>query len=344
MNAPAYEMLWDCRFCGQRKLLGLTHRHCPNCGAQQDANARYFPPDSERIAVQDHVYVGADIVCRYCNNATSRAAKHCGTCGAPLEEGGAVAQRADQLLAAGAGYAGQTAADAQRELSGASAPVAPPLKKKSYLGCFVAAGVVLLLVIGSVLALVLWKKDDALTVSGHTWKRTISVDTFGPVHDSSWCDALPAGAGSVSRHREQRSSKQVPDGQSCSTRKVDNGDGTFHEKQECTPKFKSEPVYDDKCDYTIERWHLARTELAQGSGVSGVHWPDLKLARTGACVGCEREGTRSETYSVSYKDADGQTYGCDFPQSRWGEFSDGSRWSGEVRRLTSTLDCDSLKK
>ena len=29
-----YEMLWDCAFCGTQKLLGLQHRHCPSCGAE----------------------------------------------------------------------------------------------------------------------------------------------------------------------------------------------------------------------------------------------------------------------------------------------------------------------
>ena len=28
-----YEMMWDCPYCGTKHLLGLTHRHCPNCGA-----------------------------------------------------------------------------------------------------------------------------------------------------------------------------------------------------------------------------------------------------------------------------------------------------------------------
>jgi hypothetical protein len=136
----------------------------------------------------------------------------------------------------------------------------------------------------------------------------------------------------------------VPDGETCTTRKVDNGDGTFHEKQDCHTKYKKEPVYDDKCDYMIERWHLARTALAEGTGTSGVRWPDSKLARPGACLGCEREGARSETYSVAFKDAENSSYSCDFPQSRWSELSDGSRWTGEVRRLTDSLDCDSLKK
>jgi hypothetical protein len=93
MNELVYEMVWDCRYCGAKKLLGLTHRHCPNCGAQQDPNARYFPADHEKVAVQNHEFVGADVQCRYCGGASSKRAHNCGQCGAPLVEGAAVQPR-----------------------------------------------------------------------------------------------------------------------------------------------------------------------------------------------------------------------------------------------------------
>src|SRR5258708_4607424 len=100
MAELVYEMVWDCRYCGAKKLLGLTHRHCPNCGAQQDPNARSFPADHEKVAVQNHEYVGADIKCRYCGGPSSRRARNCGQCGAPLAEGAAVdTQAAPQPLA-----------------------------------------------------------------------------------------------------------------------------------------------------------------------------------------------------------------------------------------------------
>ncbi len=57
---PVYEMLWDCRHCGSKKLLGLTHRHRPQCGAPQNPSERYFPSEDEKVAVQNHVYYGAD--------------------------------------------------------------------------------------------------------------------------------------------------------------------------------------------------------------------------------------------------------------------------------------------
>src|SRR5215813_11562089 len=83
-GAKVYEMQWDCRFCGTKKLLGKTHRFCPNCGGQQDPTWRYFPSDAEKVAVQDHVYVGADRICPACKTLNSANAEFCGNCGSPM--------------------------------------------------------------------------------------------------------------------------------------------------------------------------------------------------------------------------------------------------------------------
>src|SRR5450755_2137157 len=313
MPGPVYEMLWDCKFCGQKKLLGLSHRHCPNCGAQQDANARYFPPDDERVAVQDHRFVGADIVCHYCSAASGRAAHNCGNCGAPLAEGQGVQRRHDPALVVGAT---RTPSFAPRKGFG--------------VGLLVALVLGVLLLCGVLSSLLFFKREAAFSVVRDEWSRTVNVEAFSPVSDSAWCDQLPAGASDVRRHREQRTTKQVPSGEDCHSHKVDNGDGTFHEQQDCTPKFKEEPVLDDKCDFQITRWHAARTAKAQGSDAANVKWPDTQLTRPGTCAGCEREGARSETYTVVFQDPKAETFRCDFAQQKWSAFAVGSKWSGAV--------------
>ena len=35
---------------------------------------------------------------------------------------------------------------------------------------------------------------------------------------------------------------------------------------ECTTRYRSEPVYDDWCDYDIDRWVVVRTPTNSGSG------------------------------------------------------------------------------
>jgi hypothetical protein len=314
-------MLWDCKYCGQTKLLGLTHRFCAKCGAPQDASKRYFPPDDEKVAVQDHPFVGADLQCPACHAWNGRAAAHCTNCGGPLAQGASA-----PLVAApgGATFA---------------APAPPPKKSTSPIP-FVVLGV-LVLVVGLVATLLLWKKGGAFEVAARTWERTIDVERFGPVHRSAWCDEMPAGTRSVSHHMEQRSSRKIPDGQTCTKKKKDNGDGTYKEITECAPKYKDEPVMGDKCDFDVDEWKTARSVSASGGAKDEPKWPALDLHP----VPREREGARREKYTVTLRDvAAGKTHTCNFDQpARWSGLKDGARYEGKMGALTGMLDCDSLQ-
>ncbi len=226
--------------------------------------------------------------------------------------------------------------------------MAPPAPKKSVASKLLAVGClgIVVVAIGIALLMIFWKRDAAFQVASHEWKREIVVERFGPVKDSAWCDELPSGAQGVSRHKAQRSTKKVPDGQDCHTKKVDRGNGTYVEKQECKPKYKETPVYDDKCDFTLNRWEKARTASASGSSVTPApSWPATSLARTGQCVGCEREGTRTETYTVHFRTPDkSDTADCTFKDAgKWASYKDGSKWKGSVSAIGGVLSCDSLK-
>jgi hypothetical protein len=323
MSEPVYEMVWDCGYCGAQKLLGLTHRHCPNCGAAQDPNARYFPADSERVAVRDHTFVGADVKCRYCAAASSKRAQHCGNCGAPLAEGAQVQQQPDTSAAI--------------SLS-STRPTTPP----PWPAWKIVLPITALLLVGVTVVLLVWKKDQRLTVAAHTWRRSVTVERFGPVAESAWCDELPSGANDVTRRREQRGTKQVPDGEDCRARKKDRGDGTYAEERECTPRFKQEPVYEEKCAFTIVKWKRARQEVAEGTQ-GAPRWPAVTLARAGCnSPGCEREAGRDETYTVVFRDAAGEEYRCNFDEKSWARYADGDRYSGKLRAVVGSLDCSTL--
>jgi hypothetical protein len=190
------------------------------------------------------------------------------------------------------------------------------------------------------------KKQGGFEVVGHTWKREIAIERFGAVSDSAWCDGMPADARGVHRTREVRSHERVPDGEDCHTRKVDNGNGTFVEKRECSPKYRDEPVYSERCQFTVDRWKPSRSATQQGSSVAEAPtWPNPGISRTGSCQGCEREGGRSETYTVVFRDAKGASeHTCDFDQQKWASFADGSSWKGEVHLLGNALVCDSLRQ
>jgi hypothetical protein len=350
-DVGTYEMLWDCPYCGTPKLLGLTHRHCPNCGGAQDPGRRYYPSDADKVAVQDHVYAGADKVCAACGSPSGGRAEFCGNCGGPLAGAKEAAGRGDQVAAMGQAFAGESIRDVQAEerarrqaLADAAAGKQPTKKMSRGLRIALVVGGIVLLLVVVVLVLLLWKREVQLTLDAMSWKRTIDVERFEGVSDSEWCDRMPSQAYGVSRRREVREHKKVPDGEECTTRRVDNKDGTFKEKQECTPKYREEPVYADKCHFTIDKWHTVRTEESSGRAKSPApSWPSPSLARTGQCKGCEREGPRKATYTLHLVDTAGsKTHECDVDEAKWNAAEPGSKWIAEVGVVTSSLDCDSI--
>lgn len=333
MNDKTYEMLWDCEYCGSRKLLGKTHRHCPECGGMQNPDKRYFPKEEEKVAVEDHEYVGADLRCGACAAPNSAKAKFCCDCGAPLGD----APQVDVVADTGGDHpVGKT-----EKPAGAGSSTSGSGKKKALwavLGALIL-GVVALIGVG-----VFWTETVAITATGHSWKREIKVENLGPRRKSDWCDRKPADAYSVSRTRDVRSHRDVPDGETCTTKRVDNRDGTFTERQECSPKYRKEPVYDEKCHFTVDRWEYARSLVASGKSLTqSPAWPAVQLAKTGTSLGSEREGSRVETYTVQLADPKGETFECDLPQGRWGGIALGSKWSGDTSVLTGTLDCSTLQ-
>ena len=240
--------------------------------------------------------------------------------------------------------AGQTLKEANAGVPVGGAAKAPEKKKMHWFVRVLLYGA--LAFVALMILSVIWQKDAAFVVAGHAWKREIEVEKYGPVHDSEWCDRMPSGARNVTRSRAQRDTRKVADGEDCKTRKVDNGNGTFSEKRECTTKYRSEPIYDDKCSFTIDRWAKNRTEKAAGASLGEApRWPDVKLSQTGQCMGCEREGTRSETYSVRLTDSSAkEEKTCDVDQTKWASFAAGSGWAGKVSMIGGMMDCGSLVK
>ena len=328
MTNAVYEMFWDCRYCGQKKLLGLTHRFCAKCGAPQDPGARYFPPEEEKVAVHEHVFVGADLACPACKQPMSRAASCCTNCGSPLGKGAEVQLRPEPGPPPGP--------------HGQAPP--PAAAKRSWVPAAIAGAVVLLVAV--VVAALLWKREASFLVTGHTWVRAVEVQRFEPVRKSAWCDSLPFGARELSRHREQRSTKQVPDGETCTKRKKDNGDGTYKEVRECSPKYRSEPVMGDRCDYEVNEWRTTRTATERGGALTDKpRWPNVALGRVGTCVGCEREGPRTETYTLELENSSNKEKAtCTLPEARWATFAKGTRWKTKVRVVTGGVDCDAMTK
>lgn len=328
-----YEMLWNCAYCGQQGLLGVSHRFCPACGAPQDPASRYFPDEAHKVAVEDHRYVGVDRICGNCSTPSSAAASHCPACGAALDEQDARVER----LAGGADVAPGVA----RPAAPPPVPVAP--SRRSRLGLWLALAVLLIV---ALLVALLWTRPVSFTVTGHQWQRSIDIEVLRDVREGRWCDATPADARAVSRERRQRGTRQVADGQDCRTVNIDQGDGSFRQEQRCETRYRSEPVFDAWCEYTVSRWVTQSTARAAGEGLSPAPgWPVL---RTDDClrIGCTRPGARSERYRVLLRtqtDGGAETVECDLPQARWQGMPAGSRWQAEQGVLTGRVDCDGLQ-
>ncbi len=322
-SGGVFEMLWDCAFCETTQLLGKTNRYCPSCGAPQDEKKRYFPPPGKEVAANT-TYDGVDLKCPACGTPNGAKANNCRHCGSPLNEAAAVnplAERSDRPVA----------------------PVAVPTKKA---GLGLAAKAAIgggVLVVGLIAVAVMWKKEVSATVEGHSWKREIAIEALQQVSESAWRDAVPVDAYATSCSREERSTKKIPDGETCHTKDVDRGDGTFERKNVCETKYRSEPVYDDKCRYTVDRWRRSRAVVAEGGLDATPAWPAVSLRQAGNCRGCEREGAKTEEYLVQLGGPDDAKFKCDKPEAEWLLFKKGGKYPLQVHMLTGSADCSSLK-
>ncbi|MEL6344559.1 MAG: zinc ribbon domain-containing protein [Myxococcota bacterium] len=328
-SEPVYEMFWDCEYCGAEKLLGVTHRHCPQCGAAQNPQARYFPPDEEKVAVQNHVYVGADWHCESCGTPNSNKAEFCTNCGTP-KDGSSKVKLAHE-----------------REEKKAPPPSPPPQASSGggggifrYImgcGCVGIIGMILLGIVS-----MFWTRSDSATVLAHSWEYTIQIEEYAAASGDGWCDSMPSKAYDVSRRQKQRDTRRVQRGETCRTKNVDNGDGTFRQVQECTPNYVEEPILDDYCSYTVDKWTNGRLAKASGADLSP-QWPQTNVrACSRVALGCLREGTKSASHIVKLKDSGGTTHDCTVSESRWRALKDGTRLDVQKKVIGGGLDCSSI--
>lgn len=319
MTEKTYEMMWDCEYCGTKKLLGKTHRFCAECGAPQNPERRYFPPENEKVAVEDHQFVGADLHCPACQEPQSAAVKHCANCGSPLQGGKAAAVQADQVVGADGRVVQPPAAGGE--------------KKSSKAGCIIGGIVaVVVLIVAVILVNKFWTSEAALEVTKLTWERKIEVVTYKTVKGTSDCSDVPDGA---------KVTKKKKGKETCKTRKKDQGDGTFKEIKECKKAA-------DQCDYAGTAWAVTDTLEESGDVDDEPQWPKtkgLKKKKKKAKIGDKAEGKRIESYIVHFKEKGGDTHTCSFSdEKKWKKFDKGDTYTGETGMIGGDLKCDKLKK
>lgn len=342
-EAGTFQMLWDCKYCNTKKLLGVTHKFCPSCGAAQDANARYFPSDEEAIAVEDHEYTGADKKCGACGTANAAKAEFCTQCGSPMKDAKTVSLRSEQTAGA-AGFAADSKAtakadfEAQKSGAPAAAVAEPPKSKKTW---YIVGGVVGVGLIALISSFFITRTVE-VKIDSHAWERTVKIESYKGRSQTSWCDAMPYDAYLVIHKQEVRSTEKVADGETCEMARVDKGNGTFKKERRCKTKYKDKPVYGDKCYYRVNRWGHERDIKATGGLNDQVQWPVVTI-RAGSCLGCEREAGRSEAYNLNMsevKKAD-KKHTCSYPEAQWRSIPDGAMKKIKVRAIGGAK-CETL--
>jgi hypothetical protein len=308
-----FEMLWDCDHCDTKGLLGKSQRHCPECGAKQNADKRYFPKEGDKLQrVDGHKYEGSDWQCASCEAPQSVHAKNCTNCGAPH--------------------------DGTKEVRGVAAPAKPPKPKRKWWPPVAIIVVVIGLIFG------IWyscirTRSATVKVTAHQWSCTIAIEKFGDVDGAAWRDNVPRDARNVSCHPKQKTTKQERDGETCNDERVDKKDGTFEVVRKCKPKFKSVPVEDDWCSFQRQDWKKVDQVASSGSGTT-VACPtqDLPPAKVVEQVGATRQGPKKETRTLVLG-----KQRCEIAaDSKWRSLADGAEVKVEVRARSGEIVCSSL--
>ncbi len=342
-SGKSYEMLWDCRFCGTKKLLGKTHRFCPNCGAQQDASWRYFPSDEEKVEAKDHVYVGADKICPACTTLNAAQAEFCGNCGSPLTDAARAKAEAARERADHERFETEDL-EKKREAQQADAQTATAPPRKGLSLPVLLLLIIVPVIIGGIIFALTRTTESTAYVTGFRWERTIAIESLQAVPGRSDCNAVPLGAYSVDQRYEQVGSRSVPDGEECRVRQVDQGDGTFREERVCEQKYRSEPVYGYVCYFLTNQWLQSRVAKAEGDKNAAPQWPSTNL-RAGSCLGCEREAGsgRNERYYLMLRGSENRDFECPVPFNQWQETGIERGFTVEVYTVLQQFRCDTLK-
>jgi hypothetical protein len=139
-----------------------------------------------------------------------------------------------------------------------------------------------------------------------------------------------------------RSTRQVADGQTCRTVRRDNGDGTYSQRRQCQTKYRSEPIYGNRCDFVVNTWRYSRSATSTGANLeTPVVWAAANL-KTGSVLGAEREAGRSEKYTLQFAGGNVKPFTCDVPETQWRASSIGVQFGLKVGQALGNAQCATL--
>jgi hypothetical protein len=244
--------------------------------------------------------------------------------------------RGEQKVVSGQRFLADDAKAAEAELGDNVRPKAPPPKKKSWAWLYI-------LITVAAAAFAIWflcirKRTADLEVMEQRWRRAIAIEEWKEVEKETWQRDLPSGARTLGCRDKQYETRRIEDGQECSTKRIDKGDGTFEEREECRTKYREEPVMRTWCRYAIFQWTEVDRKVAQTTDGSEPAWPaatDLPKGR--------REGKREEVFELVVQEPKGGQHTCAVSQALWAKLPKGATAKGEVRARSGELVCDTVR-
>ena len=338
---------WDCPACGTKGIRGDVY-DCPNCGRVRADDVKfYLPTDAAEVtdaAGLAATKAGPDWICDFCGNLNRATQGSCDKCSAPRGSKRRATHEYDQAAVP------RSAAEAVDHRAPPVAAAAAPAqtKRRSCMSPLVIVGLLVALIVGGIL--LLRPRETVATVSGTSWERSLRVEAYGPQQAQDWAESVPADAynrqcrNSVrsyiqvqtgTRTERQQECRQVAVGEEtyeCGV--VDLGNGRFEQKmctrtiyeQQCqwvsveVPVYVQQPVYDNYCTYTVDRWSPARTVTASERDTEP-YWPLVEYGRNER----EEQGGRQERYVVYIVDEKEKAWEWETDLATWQQFSRGQK-------------------
>ena len=296
---------WDCDYCGADRISGEI-KICPHCGKPRGKDITFYMAGPKNYVTDpDKINKNPDWLCPYCNTLNPDDNKFCSACGAAREESEANY------------FENKEKEKERREQQEALKPKEQDTSSRSaarsrlplFIGLFAAL---------ALLVFLLMPKTKGLHVDAKSWERSVKVERYQEVQDSSW--DLPDGAWNVTSreevytynhildHYETRTrevSEQVLDGYDTEVEYRDLGNGYYEEIEHQVPRYRTEyhtetyeepvyvdvPVFAKKYYYSIMKWLYDRDEVTSGTDTEP-YYAELTLSDT------ERESGRSEQYWI----------------------------------------------
>ena len=190
--------------------------------------------------------------------------------------------------------------------------------------------------------LLAWDKEIELKVNEKFWSKSIRIERLTPLALQDFCDVMPSRAYSV-RRTTRTKQRQVQDGETCHTVRRDNGDGTFSNVQQCSPKYRMESYQAPYCFYKVDNWEINRTKESKGKYTEKPYWPKYELKGTSRYP--ERVASKYENWNLivekTGEQLDEETT-CNVKKTMWKKLKPGSVYSARAGVVLGNIDCSSI--